>query len=323
MSDSRTMRVVAARAYDAAPDLMDLPIPRPGPEDVLVRLSAAGVNPADWKALGWAASGEVRAALPFVLGFDGAGTAERVGPEVRRFREGDRLFGNFQRIPLGSTGTYAQYALVAESNRVERMPEGLSFAEAAAAPIPAMTALVALDWLALKPGQTLLVIGATGGVGSFAVQFGSASGLRVLATARGEDSDYARRLGAAETFDWRRAPVSDQIRATHSEGVDGLLDVVSDVEGFRRNAELVRDGGAASSTIVRADAMTPLGSNRRATYIDMATGPADLLPRVRERLVAGELSIPLGATFPLDRTEQAWERMRRGPHQGRVTLEIP
>jgi NADPH:quinone reductase-like Zn-dependent oxidoreductase len=196
------MRAVAVRAFRGAPELVDVP-PREAAEDeIRVRLQAAGVNPFDWKILDGIFDGRRPHVFPLIAGVDGAGEVESVGAQVRRFHVGDRVFGSFLHDPIG-VGTYAELAPVPERNAIASLPAPVTFVEAAALPTAGMTALEAVDRLALRSGETLVIVGASGGVGSIATGLAAQRGIRVIASARPDSEKLVRALGATER---RRSP---------------------------------------------------------------------------------------------------------------------
>jgi len=158
------MRAIAVTAFKSAPQFMDVPNPQPKKGEILVRLSAAGINPFDWKIGDGMLDGQVPHIFPLVLGLDGAGTVHAVGPDVTRFRVGDRVFGQFWQLPLGR-GTYAELAAVSENAPIARIPDALAIVDAAAFPTAGMAAFDLLEKSGLKAGDTALIVGATGGVG--------------------------------------------------------------------------------------------------------------------------------------------------------------
>src|ERR1700689_469201 len=185
---------------------IDVDTPKPGPGQVLVRIKAAGVNPADtYMRTGTYA---VKPALPYTPGFDGAGIVETVGPDVSAWKPGDRVY-----LTGGVTGTYAEYVL-AQAAHLYRLPERISFSQGAGLYVPYFTAYHALFDLAnARPGETLLVHGASGGVGTAAVQLARARGLHIIGTA-GTDRgrELVKQQGAQHVLDHRAAGYLDQIK---------------------------------------------------------------------------------------------------------------
>src|SRR6476660_3522378 len=227
------MRAFAVQSFGQAPAIHDLPIPDAG-SAFLIRVRYAGVNPIDYKLLERLTATSI---YPFVMGIDFAGVVERVPTGERELRTGDRIFGMAR-----TRGAYAEYTAVAPGAKTEplaRIPDGVTDEQAAALPIPATTALGSLELLRVTAGQHLVVMGATGGVGGYAVQIARSRGTHVIATVRG-DSDEALRLGAEEVYDTKTGDVVDALRASHPDGVDAVLDLVNGSDAIRRDAEILK-----------------------------------------------------------------------------------
>lgn len=311
------MRAVAVAAFGEEPRVMDLPQPKPGSGELLVHVRAAGVNPLDFKI----ASGRFRGAhevFPLILGSDAAGTVEAVGPLVQRFKVGDRVFGQFLHDPFG-TGTYAEYVLVPENIGISRIPEGLSDPEAAALPTAGMTALVALDALAPPPGSIFVVVGASGGVGSFAVQLASARQVRVIAVARASSRDRLMKLGASDVVDISSPDWTEGVRALAPHGADAALDLMSDPPGFLRTASVVRAGGRAGSTIRAGPAGGTSPGGVQTMNINLAAS-SSLLERLVQEVVEKRLAIPIERTVSLEDAPAALAEIQAGKASGKVVI---
>lgn len=190
-----TIQAIGFRRYGAADVLepLTLPLPALAPDAVLVRVAAAGINPADWRLRSGQFKRALRLRLPFVPGSDIAGVVAAVGPAVTRFHPGDRVFAL---LPVAAGGGYAEYAAVAE-HALAVVPPNITLTEAAAVPLAGLTALQALrDQARLRSGEEVLIYGASGGVGSFAVQLATAAGARVTAVCSGPNAALVRELGA-------------------------------------------------------------------------------------------------------------------------------
>jgi NADPH:quinone reductase-like Zn-dependent oxidoreductase len=314
------MRAVAVPRFKMPFELTDLPSPAVGREEVLVRVEFAGINPLDWKIAEGMFEGNRPHVFPLVLGVDASGTVEAAGPGTERLRVGDRIFGTFLHDPIG-TGTYAELAPVPERNAVIRVPAGLSAEQAAALPTAGMTALASLDALALSPGASLVIVGASGGVGSFATELAAARGFKVIAVARATSVARLRSLGAEEVVD----PSSDDPRAAvaraHPSGIDGLLDAMSDRPGFAQWAALVRRGGAAATTTFSAD----LGSLDRAGVrgFNVTLQPtASLLERLARDVVDRHLAIPIERRVSLPEAPAALAELKAGRARGKTVVDL-
>src|SRR5580692_6314649 len=180
VAEGREMRAVVVNEYGGTPALAEVPTPQPGPGQVLIKLSAAGMNPMD-RTL---ASGDWRpmpATFPMVLGADGAGVVEQVGEGATRFSAGQSAFGQLLIPPLGSAGTYAEYVAVTEDAPLALVPEGLDVVVASTLPTAGMSGLSLVELLGPLADKTVLIVGAGGGVGAFATQFAVDAGARVIA----------------------------------------------------------------------------------------------------------------------------------------------
>ena len=298
-------------------EVTDLPEPQPGPGEVRIRVAAATVNPTDisfrsGRQLTTAQLAEMGVVPPYIPGMELAGVVDAVG-EGAPWRAGDRVMAIVNpRRPGG--GAQAEQVVVPAAS-VARVPDKASLEAAATLPMNGLTVRLALDRLALKPGQTLGVTGAAGAVGGYAVELGVADGLRVIAMARSQDETLVRRLGA-KTF----VPAGDgAIRAMYDAapgGVDGLIDAaVLDAAAL----PAIRDGGKLAT--VRGFA----GPSERGITIE----PVRVTSYVHNhealdglgRLVAeGRLTLRVGETFPPERAAEAQRKMAAGGTRGRLVI---
>jgi NADPH:quinone reductase-like Zn-dependent oxidoreductase len=238
------------------------------------------------------------ATFPFILGSDLAGVVEAVGEGAAKFKSGEAVFGHLLIAPLGSAGTYAEYVAVTEDAPLTRIPEGLDPTIAAALPTAGATALEIVESLEPLTGKTMLVVGAAGGVGSFATQLAANAGAHVIAVDAGAE-DRLRAYGAAETVDFTAVSVPDAVARTHPDGIDVLVDVASDADGFAALASLVRRGGTAVTTRFLADteALASRGVAGVNYRLEMSTR---LLERLADAVVAGSIIEPPVLLIELD-----------------------
>ncbi|HET6274414.1 MAG TPA: NADP-dependent oxidoreductase [Candidatus Cybelea sp.] len=239
------MKAIVIEHRGEAGSLKEIPVPSAASHDVLVRVTAAGVNPIDWKR-----RERDDRPFPFVLGQDFAGVVSATGDRVTKYREGERVFG------ISARGAFAQYTLVPEDGPKQPMakiPDSVGDADAAALPTAGLTALAGVEALHVAKGTTLLVLGATGGVGSYAVQIAHDRGARVIGSAHSSNEERALRLGVDEFVAYDREDVGTAVKAAHPEGVDAVLDLVDDTGAIEAMAQVLRDGGAIVSTIGAAD----------------------------------------------------------------------
>ncbi len=284
-------------------------------------MRASGINPIDR----WVASGAQRsqaATFPMVLGADGAGIVEMVGEVVTRFSPGDRVFGTLWRaVQVVEAGTHAEYVAVSADGPLARMPDGLDFVVAAALPIAGMTGLSLVEGLTPLAGKTVLVVGAGGGVGSFASQFAVAAGARVIATVRSDMAQRLRGYGVAETVDHTRGSVADAVRQAHPDGIDVLMDLASDAAGLAALATLVRCGGTAVTSRHVAD----IEALKRAgvTGINFGLQPSSvLLERLATAVVSGQIVAPPIARITLDQAPALLNGATSGPADGKTVITL-
>jgi NADPH:quinone reductase len=312
------MRAFTLDSFDTPPQLReDLPTPQAGPDQLLIRVQASSVNPVD---VGIAA-GYLQAMFPYefpvVLGRDYAGVIEQVGPAVTGYAPGDEVYGWLLHAnPTVHDGSWAELITVPKGQSVARRPATLDVHQAGAAPLAALTALAARDALALGDGATVLVVGASGGVGSFAVQLAARAGATVVAPGLAEDTDHLRRLGVAEVLD-RDDDIVAAVRERSPDGVDALLDLVSrSPEELNGYAAVVRDGGRIASSAGAA------GDGPGRTNVGALPGP-EPLERLAGLLADGTLSVPIQASYPLAQADQALKALTSQHTQGKLAITLP
>ncbi|HWC39108.1 MAG TPA: NADP-dependent oxidoreductase [Acidimicrobiales bacterium] len=284
------MRAVTVSDYGAPPLVTELPTPAAGPGQVLVKLAAAGMNPMDDKL----ASGAWRpapATFPMVLGVDGAGIVEGVGDGVTRFALKEELFGQLLVPPIGAAGTYAEYVAVTAEAPLAPVPEGLGLVEAAAVPTVGGTGLTLVESLEPLEDKTVLIVGAGGGVGTFATQYAVSAGAEVLANARAQAAERMRSYGVAGTIDHTAVALGDAVGRSHPDGIDALIDLVSDADAFAALASLVRPGGSAITTQYVADDRALSASGVRGVNFALRE-TSEVLARVAKDLVDGRVVPP-------------------------------
>ncbi len=313
------MRAIAEVEFGGPVDLVVLPTPEVRANEVLIHVRAAGVNPFDWKVADGLLKDEKQHRFPLILGFDAAGVIERVGAGVTRFSEGDEVYGYVSKPMIGE-GTYAEYVGVPAAI-VAKKPEAVGFAEAAALPMPGLTAMELVGAVDIRNGETVLIVGATGGVGAYAVQLAARRGARVIATARQVNEAFVRELGAAETIDHTRDDLVDAVRAAHPDGIEAIIDVVSDPEVLTHMAGLVKEGGRIASSVYAADVESLAERGIKAMNIGMQPN-AQRLEELAWMVDAGEISVRLERTFPLERAAEALEESRTGHVRGKIALLV-
>jgi NADPH2:quinone reductase len=300
-------------------ELREVERPSPGPGEVLVRVMASGNDPVDAKLRAngtWA-----NLTPPVILGYDAAGVVEGVGPGVQDLAPGNEvwytpeIFGN----PHGS---YAEYEVVS-AQLVAPKPKGLSFIEAAAVPLAGGTAWEAvIRRLALRPGETVLIHGGAGGVGSFAVQYACTAGARVLATASAGNLETLRALGADLAIDYRAEDVVDVVlAATEGRGADAAFDI----EGADRVARclpLLRPGGRVACILPPQGDLTLLYQKNIALHGVFLTRERKRLEEMRPLFERDQVRPIIDQVLPLEEVRRAHERLDSGHGRGKIVLEI-
>lgn len=314
------MRAIAVSEYGATPAPMNLPRPEPRPGEILVKMIAAGLNPLDWKVADGMLKDSADAEFPLILGRDGAGVVDEVGEGVTRLRHGEQVYGCFLDVERG-TGSFAEYAVVPEDGPVARMPDSMIYTQAAAVPTAGTTALTMMETAGVAEGQAVLVVGATGGVGQALVQLAAREGAKVIATARADMAGTVRRLGADETVDHTAGDLNRQVLEVHSDGIDAVLDVVSDTGATEGIAQLLRPGGVYVSTTwsVNPDAMEAKGL--RGVNVEVEPS-AELLDRLSELIDAGELRVSIEREVPLEDAPDALAGNRAGGARGKTVIRV-
>jgi NADPH:quinone reductase-like Zn-dependent oxidoreductase len=299
------MRAVAISEYGAEPAVTELPDPEAGADDLLIKIQAAGVNPMDRSIASGAWQAQVPATFPMIIGSDLAGVVEAVGERVTRFSRGDEVFGQSIVAPLGSAGTYAEYVVLSDTVPLAGRPEGVEPSIAAALPTPGVTALQIVDQLEPLDGKIVVIVGAAGGVGSFATQLAAAGGARVIGTARAQDAERVLGYGADATIDHTAGPLPDALSESQPDGIDVLIDVASDADRFAALASEVRSGGAALTTRYVADEGALAERGVTGINFRVSVSP-QALERVGDDVARGRVVPPPIMTITLNEVPAMW-----------------
>ena len=323
------MRAIIINEF-GGPDVMhegDLPLPQPGPGEVRVKIAYAGLNPADWKTRQGRLAKYITYIFPFVLGFDLAGIVDATGPGVTAFKPGARVFGTSKQ-GQGMNGAYAEYAIT-DAAMLAPVPTGLSLAQAAILPTAGTTALGGLlDVGGLTRGQTVLINGGAGGVGSMAIQIARAIGARSLATCSAPHADYVTSLGA-EAIDYHTQDVVAAVRRACPDGVDLVLDAVGLDSLLPQATALVRPGGiyVEIETLISAASPAQIAAAKaHGVFIESNMRAIARLPEQLTHLAqfaaAGQVKPQLTALYKMGEVAQAHERLEQGHVGGKLALEI-
>jgi NADPH:quinone reductase len=318
----RRMRASAADAFGKVPTIREMPVPALRPGQLLVRLNHAAVNPVDWKILDGAFRAVQPHDFPLIPGVDGAGTIEAISGAADGFEVGEAVFGLFWETPIGH-GTFAEFATISADGPVHRIPSELTHAQAAALPTAGLAALVAMDSLDLSAHDSLLIIGATGGVGTVAIQLAASRGYEVLATARPDARALVKVLGAREVVDYSKGKIGPEVLRIHPEGVDGILDLHSEsIADFRKNLSLLaRDGVAIKGTGEGFEKPMEEGG-RRFANLEVGSGTREMMDRLCHEITTGSVHAVVSAHYSLDQVDAALDRNRRGGARGKTVIEV-
>jgi len=303
------MQVIKVNDYGGADQLRLESAARPIPqaEQVLVHMVAAGVHPADWKYRGGLYKAWMPLTFPWTPGLDGAGIVEEVGPGVTIFQPGQAVYGRI-------SGSYAEYAIAPAADLIQK-PANLSFDQAAAVPVGAMTAWgMVVDAAAIQPGQRVLVQGAAGGVGLFAVQLARWKGAHVIGTASAKNADFVRSLGAEQVIDYQAGPFE---KAVHD--VDVVLETVGG-DITERSLHVLRPDG-----ILVTVAGMPPEEQAKALGVRVARGGRpgpDVLRQISQLVESEKIRPVIGTVFPLADAGKAQALGETGHGRGRIILHI-
>ena len=312
-----SIRALAMEGFDRAPAVIDVPAPEPVAGEVLVRVRAASVNAYDT----FVAMGMMKDHLPYefpaVLGQDVSGVVLSVGPGVEGFRENDMVFGTLGMRATVHDGTFAELA-VPQAASLAVTPEGVDDLQAGSLGVAGTTAMSAVEALALAEGATVLIVGATGGVGTFAVQLAALRGAHTIASIRPGDEFFLAELRAAETVDYT-ADLAATVRRVYPGGVDALIDLVNrDPMAFAALAGLVRDGGRAVSAVGGAGESSLIGT---VAVANVGSNPAYLTP-LAEMVADGRLRAAIQRTYPLEDGAQALRDLAEQHTLGKLVITV-
>jgi NADPH:quinone reductase-like Zn-dependent oxidoreductase len=313
------MRALHVPAAGDQPQLSELPIPEVADGHVLVRVKAAGLNAID-NAI---AAGMMAAMLPheypLVLGRDAAGVVEAIGAGVDHVQVGDEVFGHVLHAPPIQAGTIAEYALLPAAS-VAVKPAELDFVTAAALPLAGAAAVAAVDAISPEPGQTVLVNGASGGVGSYAVQLLIGRGATVLATGTADDVDRLTKLGAATMIDYTAGPVAEHVLAAYPDGVDALVELAA-YSADAAPLTAVRKGGKVASTTPAADEQALAAAGLTGSVV-MAGPVREVTAPLAELVATGKLAVNVTTVLPLDQAADGLGTIAGGKAHGKIVVTI-
>jgi NADPH:quinone reductase-like Zn-dependent oxidoreductase len=308
-----TMKAIVIHEF-GGPEFLkyeDVTRSEPKEDQILVRVVAAGVNPVDGMIRSGMFANENRA-FPIILGGDIAGVVEKVGSKITKFKAGDPVFAY---VSLDNNGGYAQYALVTEREAAPK-PKSLTYIEAAAVPIVALTAWQALiDTAKLSAGQTVLIHGGSGGVGTFAIQIAKARGAKVIATASTANQDLLKQLGADVAIDYTKTKFEDV-----AKDVDVVLDSVGK-DTLARSYGVVKKGGFIVTLVARLGQaeLDKLGIQGASLSVDPNSNE---LAEIGNLIDEKKIRVIVSQTFPLSEARKAQEQVATGHTRGKIVLKV-
>jgi NADPH:quinone reductase-like Zn-dependent oxidoreductase len=309
-----TMKAIVIHEY-GGPEVLkyeDVPRPEPKEDQILIRVIAAGVNPVDGMIRSGMFAKDGNRAFPIILGGDVAGVVEKVGSKITKFKAGDPVFAY---VSLDDSGGYAQYALVTEPEAALK-PKSLSYVEAAAVPIVALTAWQALiDTARLSEGQTVLIHGGSGGVGTFAIQIAKARGVKVIATASTAKQDLLKELGADVATDYTKQKFEEI-----AKDVDVVLDSVGK-DTLARSYGVVKKGGFIVTLVARIDQAELDNHGIRGASLSVEPN-SDELAEIGKLIDEKKIKVVVSQTFPLSEARKAQEQAATGHTRGKIVLKV-
>ena len=308
------MKAIVVHEY-GGPEVLkyeDVPRPEPKENEVLVRVIAAGVNPVDDASRSEKYAKFFGITLPFIPGYDIAGVVEKTGAKITKFKGGDPICAY---IALDKGGGYAECA-VATEKEASAKPKSLNYMQAAAVPLVSLTAWQALiDTAKLGAGQTVLIHGGTGGVGTFAVQIAKARGAKVIATASTANQDLLKELGVDVSIDYTKTKFEDV-----AKDVDVVLDSVGK-DTLARSYAVVKKGGIIVSLVARPNQAELDKHGIRGAPLSVEPN-SDELAEIGKLIDEKKIKVIMSQTFPLSEAMKAQEQVATGHTRGKIVLKV-
>lgn len=298
--------------------LKEIPTPQPADDEVQIQIAYTSVNPVDWKIREGLLKGRLPHEFPVVPGWDASGTVTAIGKKVKRFRAGDEVFA-YCRKPTIHLGTYAEFVCF-EANNVVLKPKNITFAQAAAVPLTALTAWQALfDTAHLKAGETILIQAGAGGVGGMAIQLAKNKGAKVYTTASRQNHDYVKKLGAEAVFDYHQ-DFTNELKKLAPQGVDVVFDCVGGKTLFS-SFPLLKPGGRLVSIVEQIDPALAKQHNVKADFVFVSPN-ADELKQIADLISEKKIFPPEIEEMRLTDAAIAQEKNRAGHTRGKIVLKV-
>ncbi len=311
------MRAFALDELGQPGSIHNLPEPEPAAGQVRVKVVAAALNPFDNAVLQGYLKDRMEHRFPLVPASDFAGTIDAIGPDVQGFAVGDQVFGINGKMVIGE-GSLSELT-VASTATIAKRPAKLTEAEGAAMALAGVSALMSVEAADLKPKDVVVVVGASGGIGSYAVQLAHLKGARVIGVTSAANVDYVKGLGADEVIDRNAGDVLDAIKAKHHDGVAAIIDTGSDASSLSRLSEVVRKGGSVTSMKGAAAVDELAKRDIKGTNIGTRV-TTERLEHLAGLATSGKLKAPRIQTFTLEQTGEAFKLL--GHSSGKLVIEV-
>ncbi|EQA4235845.1 NADP-dependent oxidoreductase [Serratia marcescens] len=247
------MKTVVVDEFGELPHIAQCPVPQPAPDEIRIKMYAASINPLDWRIAGGMLKDRLPHIFPLVLGIDGMGVIDAIGESVTRFQIGDHVVGRFLFNQVGK-GSFSEYQTLSQNAMLVTVPKAIFTLELASLPTAAVTAFQLCQLVNVPVGSKVMIVGAAGGVGSFATQMLARRGYQVIAVAGGKHADYLKSIGAKDIIDYHNGPVIRQLLRRHPDKGAGIIDLINNSDDFIKNLSWINEGGIAISSIHAARA---------------------------------------------------------------------
>ncbi len=290
----------------------DAPKPSPGADDVIIKVFATSVNPIDWKIREGHAKGMFPVKFPLIPGWDVSGEIDEVGSNILNFRKGDEVYS---RPDPTKNGTYAEYVVV-KANLINLKPQSIDHEKAAAVPLAGLTAWQALfDYGKLQQGQKVLIHGASGGVGTFAVQFAKWKGAYVIGTTSMENIDFVKKLGADKVIDYKNEKFEDKLK-----NIDLVIDLVGG-DTQKRSLKVIKKGGKLITTVQVGNREEAKEKNIRIEGFLTQSLPEEL-EQIKQLIDSGKVKPIIARVMPLKDAAKAQKLSEEGHVRGKIVLQV-
>ncbi len=316
------MKAIGIKRFNGSAVLewLELPIPSPGPSEVLIRIHAAGINPVDWKIREGLFEGRMPHQFPIVLGWDASGVVEKAGNEIRALKVGDPVMA-YGRKDLIHEGTYAEYIVLTEKHCALK-PKNLSFEQAAVVPLSALTAHQSLfDSLKIQKGETILIHAGGGGVGGYAIPMAKQAGARVITTASAGKHEYVKALGADKVIDYQKADFVEEVKKHFPDGIDAVFDTVGGTAQLKSSQVLKPKGRITSILAIQKNFFTD--KDLIADYV-FVRPDAGQLEKIRAWIEGGSIQVSVDeiCEFSPEGVAKAHEKLEGGHQRGKLAVKI-